>query len=215
MTREETKKMLAVISVNYGEKLFYVTPEKVNLWAQLLSDLEYMEVQGAIKNWIMTEKFPPTVADIRGAIADKVLRGIPAADEAWGILMNNVREYGPYKKRQGIEALPEDIRDIVERWGYNYYCMFDESQSATVYAQFRDAYNATIRRKKRNAQLPVIEPAPEVKQIEKGCYGPSLEQMKAELRFVRDIASDPVLSQTAALPQWVGECGEIKNEQKI
>lgn len=67
MTKEETKALLKLILLAYPT--FEVTPERVDLWAELLADAAFDQGKRVVKDHIKVQKFAPTIAEIRaGAV---------------------------------------------------------------------------------------------------------------------------------------------------
>lgn len=153
MTRDETKTILAMMSTVYPLHLMAaVTEMTVNVWAQMLGDLDYRAVQAAVAAWITTEHYPPTIADIRErVVASRLPDTTP--DQAWGLVKRAVALYGERKK--DAEAwLPAEVWAVCAQRGWRYYCEMDEREEGTNYAQFRDAYRSQADRAKRQAQIP-------------------------------------------------------------
>lgn len=63
MNREQVKEVFKLI-VNVYPK-FEVTSEKVDTWARLLKDQNPAVVMRNAEKYILDQKFPPTIADLR------------------------------------------------------------------------------------------------------------------------------------------------------
>lgn len=154
MTKQETAQLLITIRQMYPmmakqENSQQEQMVQIQAWQAMLSDLDYKEVQKALFAWGQTETWPPTIADLRRLIAGT--QGGLSASEAWGLLMDSVRRYGYYQQEKGLEALPDGVRRVAKRLGYGSICQLEERELRTMYAQFRDAYNADQDRLKRDA----------------------------------------------------------------
>lgn len=56
----------ALALITFFPKADLLQNEKaVDLWYEVLGDLDYELATLALKKWVMTQKWPPTVADIR------------------------------------------------------------------------------------------------------------------------------------------------------
>ena len=152
MTRDETKSILAAMATVYSLNLMpQITELTVNTWFQLLADLPYKPVQAAVVAWIATEKYPPTIADIR----EKALvreDGITAA-VAWGMVIRAVRKYGADWWLAKAD-LPDAVWAVCEQRGWDYYCNMDERESNVCFAQFRGAFETEVQRERRRLQIP-------------------------------------------------------------
>lgn len=157
MTRDETKIILMTLSEAYRGRFSDVNSKTVDLWHKMLEDMEYKEVEVYVVDWISREKWPPTIAELRSVRADTLMTAINGLDasEAWSEVQESIRRYGYYEQEKGIAALSPDTREIVRRLGgYAEFCLIEEREVRTLYAQFRDAYNGLISSRKRQLQTP-------------------------------------------------------------
>lgn len=67
MTREETKSLLKLILLAYPN--FEVSAEKVELWAQMLTDVSHAAGNKNVMQHIKTSRFIPTIADVRAGVS--------------------------------------------------------------------------------------------------------------------------------------------------
>lgn len=159
MDINETAKVMGIISMNYSEKLLpsvWITNPKMatELWTDLLKDLNYEQVKAAVKILIMTKEYPPTIAEIRNTIAKDTTKNSASAEEAWGQIQKAVRKFG-YPDELGAKSyLGEEIRTIVERFGWTYFCRMPIAETSTYFAQFRNAYNCEVQKKIERVQIP-------------------------------------------------------------
>lgn len=65
MTKEEFKILCKIMKAVYTQSTFLQDADAFKVWYELLEDLDYTVAQVAILKYILTNKFPPTVADIR------------------------------------------------------------------------------------------------------------------------------------------------------
>ncbi|MBP1950045.1 replicative helicase loader/inhibitor [Virgibacillus litoralis] len=63
MKREEVKEVFKQLNFAYSQ--FSVTPEKVDAWHKLLQDQNPARVMVNAERYILDNKFPPALADIR------------------------------------------------------------------------------------------------------------------------------------------------------
>lgn len=157
MTRNETKIILMTLSEAYRGRFSDVNTQTVDLWHKMLADMDYKEVEVYVIDWISREKWPPTIAELRSVRAENIISAVNGKDAsaAWGEVQESIRRYGYYKRDEGIAALSPDTREIVRRLGgYAQFCLVEEKDVRTLYAQFRDAYNALIGARKRQLQTP-------------------------------------------------------------
>lgn len=65
MTKEEFKILCKIMKAVYPQPTFLPDAYAFKVWYELLEDLDYTVAQAAILKYILTNKFPPTIADIR------------------------------------------------------------------------------------------------------------------------------------------------------
>ncbi len=65
MTKEEFKILCKIMKAVYPQPTFLPDAYAFKVWYELLEDLDYTVAQAAIEKYILTNKFPPTIADIR------------------------------------------------------------------------------------------------------------------------------------------------------
>lgn len=86
-----------------------------NVWFELLKDIPYQQANVAIQKYMLTEKFPPTIADIREK-ATQIVESVDSSIselEAWSLVRKAVRNSGyhsveEFEKTAG--GLPESCR---------------------------------------------------------------------------------------------------------
>ena len=67
MTFDEWMKMVRHLKTVYTNEKFMPTKEVAEMWFKYLESIEFVYVKMAVKSWVETSEFFPTVADIRTA----------------------------------------------------------------------------------------------------------------------------------------------------
>lgn len=156
MTKKETAQMLALLSATYPR--FNLAQDELALtaWHEMLQDLPGNVVAVAVKRMISTLKFPPTIADIRGAVAEatKDASGTLSAGDAWHKVRKAVSNYGFYRPDEARAFLGDDIWHAVEMvGGWSELCV-GENSDTIISAQFERRYNAMINQQAERIQIP-------------------------------------------------------------
>ena len=72
MQREEAAKLVKLIAASYPNAAAFSTPEKVkaaiDLWAEMFEKDDYARARENVLRWIESNKFPPTVAELKEMI---------------------------------------------------------------------------------------------------------------------------------------------------
>ena len=69
----------------------------LKIYAEYLQDLDFGEAEAAVSGLLATARFFPTIAEIRGAVAEAALDA-PSAEEAWAIVQREIRRVGSWGK---------------------------------------------------------------------------------------------------------------------
>lgn len=156
MTRDEVIVLLQTIIVMYPGSKINADPLTVAVWEEMLREYPGEVVSAATKRMCAVLKYPPSIADILGNVAEatKDARGLPTAGEAWGRVRKAVSWYGYYRPDEARAALGEDIWRAVEMvGGWRELCM-GEGETAITSAQFERRYNAMVDQAVQRVQIP-------------------------------------------------------------
>jgi hypothetical protein len=153
MTRDETKTVLAMMATVYPKNLLpEVTDLTVNVWFQLLQDIPFKAVSAAVAAWLATNRYPPTIADLREIIVRKETANDLTPDQAWSKLTVAIRKYGHTQTDMAAGYLGDLWQTIKVDWPY--YCGMLESEMPNEKARFIRMYTAKAKRDKEQLQIP-------------------------------------------------------------
>lgn len=153
MNRSETFKILTMLEVAY-EKFDATSNEvKLELWHDLLSDLDYQLALTVVKKHIAEEHFPPTIASIRKNVADiKMPVTQMTADQGWGEVIRAIKKHGIYQEAEALASMSPMVAQIAKNMSWREICL-SENQMADR-AHFIKMFEAKQRRAKQQAMLP-------------------------------------------------------------
>ena len=127
-----------------------------NLWYDMLSDIPFPVADAGLRKWAATEKWPPTIAEIRGFCVSAVAGELPDWGSAWHETLDAIARYGYQGEDAAMAALPPMTREVVRRLGWRQLCV-SENQEADR-ANFRMVYESLAeRRTKDRAISPEIQ----------------------------------------------------------
>lgn len=153
MTRDEVKMVLATMAEVYSRHLMPpVTELTVNVWLQMLQDVSYKSASAAVAGWLQTQKYPPTIADIRELAARTVVKENKSPEQAWSELMAAIQKYGHTEKEQAEKALDKSVLKIIGN-DWMYYCTLPIDQIPNEKARFIRAYTTEQKRSKELTQM--------------------------------------------------------------
>ena len=153
MTREEFKILCKGMKAVYVQPTFIPDQDAFNMWYALLGDLNYDLCAMAIKKYMLTNKFPPTVAELR-EMATNILSGDPLTwGESWERALSAVRKYGSYNKMEALNSLDPITRKCVESIGYMELCMSENIMVER--AHFQKIFDIFAKREQVSKQIPM------------------------------------------------------------
>lgn len=155
MTRQEVIKIMSVIEKAYP-KFNYVSGEDfeaIMLWQEMLSDVDYPLANAVVKQHISRNKFQPTIADIRGGVAEITAPKTQlTSDQAWGEIIRAIKRHGIYQEAEALASMSPITARIAKNMNWKETCM-SENQMADR-AHFIKMFEAKQQRAKQQAMLP-------------------------------------------------------------
>ena len=153
MTREEFKVLVKGMKAVYAQPTFIPDQDAFNMWYALMGDLPYDVCAMAIKKYMLTNKFPPTVAEIR-EMATNIVSGDPLTwGESWERALAAVRKYGSYNKGEALNSLDPITRKCVESIGYLELCMSENIMVER--AHYQKVFEVFAKREQTDKQIPL------------------------------------------------------------
>lgn len=151
MTFDEFKILAKGMKSVYTRDNFLPDAESIKIWFSLLKDIPYEVLNVAIQKYMMTNKFAPTIADLR-ELASEVTQGqISDWGDGWEQVLRAIREYGMYDVRAALNSMDDITRKCVERLGFREICM--STNIAVERANFRTLYETLANRQKEDSKL--------------------------------------------------------------
>lgn len=130
------------------------TEEAVEAWYEMLADLPGQAVALAVRDWTSREKWPPSISDIRNAVADIALGPVPDWSQAWESLRANIRRFGYYRQGEIMEALDPLTRKVTQRLGLTQIITATDGEYEVNRANFRQIYQTEAERQRNEALIP-------------------------------------------------------------
>jgi len=152
MERKEFALFASALRTYYPKEKLLPNEQAMDLWFKQLQDIPYKLAELTLNKWVATNKWPPTIADIREQALGITQGTAKEWGEAWREVLNAVHCYGSYQQLEAMESLDELTRQAVKRVGYMSICMSENI--ATERANFRMVYEQLLQRQKQDAQLP-------------------------------------------------------------
>ena len=130
-----------------------IMPDKQSkeVWYTMLADLSYPICLNAVKQLICTNKFAPTISEIRECCSSNQTIEIDWG-RAWEEVLKAIRYFGYYRPEEALQSLSPNVRACVKRLGFQNLCL-SENQMADR-ANFRMIYEQMQKEDKMDRQLP-------------------------------------------------------------
>lgn len=152
MKKSEIVQLLAVVNTAFPN--MQVSEAMVDLWFELLGDLDFNLAKIALKKLLLESPYPPAIADIRKQATEILTpaegRIEPAA--AWGEVIRAVHNYGYYRPIEAMASLSPIAAQVVKYMGWQEICMSEEP--SVIRGQFLKMYQQVQEREKKDAILP-------------------------------------------------------------
>lgn len=165
MEREQFKVLVKAMKAVYAQPTFIPDQDAFNVWFALLGDLPYKQAELAVQKHMATEKFPPTIADIREKAEQitSVKETEMSELEAWAIVRKAIGRSNYYAEEE-FEKLPEACKMAVGNpSNLREWAMMDSDQVGTVeQSHFVRNYRTAMQRIKEDRRIPQLPGPSEV-----------------------------------------------------
>ena len=153
MEFDEFKVLVKGLKAVYTSPNFLPDADSIKIWFQMLSDLDYKVASMAIQKYMVTGKYPPTIADIREQATHISVGDKPLWSDGWEEVVMAIRRYGSYQEAKALESMSELTRTAVKRLGFRNICMSENIMADR--ANFRMIYEQLADRSYNAKQIPV------------------------------------------------------------
>lgn len=145
VSKQEFATLVLAMQAMYGDE-FIVTEEAMDVWFALLHDLDYQILSKALQKHMLTNKFKPTVAELREIYVDLICPVISDWSEGWEQVSKAIGHYGMYRTEEAMESFDEVTREAVKRLGFQNICLSENIVADR--ARFAEIYQAIQQRKR-------------------------------------------------------------------
>lgn len=151
MERREFATLAAAIRTYYPKENILPNEQAMELWFRELQDIPFQVAEAALRKWVSTNKWSPSIAEIREMAATVTNGEIQEWGEGWEKVLKAIRKYGMYNIGPALASLDPMTRQAVERVGFREICM---SENISVErANFRMVYESLAEREKTRQQV--------------------------------------------------------------
>lgn len=152
MNKKEFAIFASALRTYYPKENILPNEQALQLWFNQLNDISYDVAEVTLNKWVATNKWSPSIADIREQATDITQGAAKDWGDAWQDVLRAIRLYGSYEELKALESLDETTRKVVKRLGFRNLCFSEDIQVDR--ANFRMIYEQQLQRDRQDAQLP-------------------------------------------------------------
>ena len=153
MTKDEFRVLAKGLKAVYTQPNFLPDAEAIQIWYELLKDLDYATANIAIQKHMVSSKYPPTIADIREQATEVSYGQAPLWSDGWEQVQRAMHMYGSYRPKEALDSMDDLTRKAVERLGFKELCMSENI--AVDRANFRMVFEQLANREYEIKKLPL------------------------------------------------------------
>lgn len=144
--------MAMALRTYYPRENLLPNDKAIELWYMQLGDIPYDVAQAGLNKWVATNKWSPSIAEIREMAMDVIENDAPDWGDAWAEVNRAIRFFGMYRPDEALKSLSPLCRKAAERIGFQNLCL-SENPSADR-ANFRMIYERIAEKNKQDAVIP-------------------------------------------------------------
>ena len=145
MNEREFAVLAASMQTYYPKEKLFPNKQSMELWYQALNDISADVAEAALKTWVTTNKWSPTIAELRQQALTVQAHDIPHWSDGWDECCRMMRKYGSYGAKQAMAELTGVTREAVRRLGFANLCRSENQMQDR--ANFRMIYEQLAERK--------------------------------------------------------------------
>lgn len=152
MDKKEFATFAAALKTYYPKENLLPNAQAMELWFRQLQDIPYIVAEASLQKWVATNKWSPTIADIR-EMAVSVTSGEKMLwSDGWEQVQLAIRKYGMYNIAAAMDSFDDITRQTVQRLNFRELCISTNPMQDR--ANFRMIFESLADRKEKAQQLP-------------------------------------------------------------
>lgn len=152
MDKKEFAVWAAALQTYYPRFTLLPNRQAMELWYRELGDESGPLLTAALRRWAATEKWPPSIAELRALCAELREGPLPDWGQGWRELLAAVGRCGLARPEEALASLSPLARETAERLGWREICLSENAD--TLRAQFRQLYETCSARRSKLRLLP-------------------------------------------------------------
>lgn len=153
MDKKEFSMFTMALKTYYPRENLLPNTQAMELWFRQLQDIPYNIAEVALNQWVATNKWSPSIAEIRETVATVKNGEVPDWGAGWEQVLWAIRRYGMYNIQKAMESFDPITKQCVERMGFKNICISENINQER--ANFRMIYEQVSDRVKKQEQIPL------------------------------------------------------------
>lgn len=153
MDKKEFATFAMALKTYYPRENLLPNNQAMELWYKQLQDIPYDVAEASLNKWVATNKWSPSIAEIREMATSVTYGELPTWGDAWEEVMRAIRNYGSYRQREAIESMSDLTNKAVERVG-GFISLCRSENIEVDRANFRMVYEQLAARSRTDRMLP-------------------------------------------------------------
>ena len=151
MDKKEFGTFAMALRTYYPKENILPNQQAMELWYRELQDIPYQVAEAGLRQWVSTNKWSPSISEIREMASEVQNGSIPDWGDGWEQVLVAIRKYGSYRIPEAMESFDPITRQCVERLGFRNICMSENI--AADRANFRMIFEQLATRKQKEQQM--------------------------------------------------------------
>lgn len=151
MDKREFGLLASAMQTYYPKENILPNKQAMELWYRELQDIPYEVAEAGLRKWVSTNKWSPSISEIREMASEVQNGSIPDWGDGWEQVLVAIRKYGSYRIPEAMESFDPITRQCVERLGFRNICMSENI--AADRANFRMIFEQLATRKQKEQQM--------------------------------------------------------------
>ena len=151
MEKNEFAAFAAALRTYYPRENILPNNEAMQLWYRELKDIPFQVAEASLRKWVSTNKWSPSIAEIRATASNIKYGEIPDWGDGWNQVLKAIKRYGMYNIQGALDSLDPLPRQCVERLGFREICLSENIGNES--ARFRMLYEQLAQRQKTEQQI--------------------------------------------------------------
>lgn len=153
MTQNEFARMAMAIRTYYPKENILPNEQAMELWYQMLMDIPYEVACTALSTWAATNKWSPSISDLRQSAMEITGNELPEWGEAWKEVTDAVKRFGMYRESEAMNSFRPLTKKVAGQIGFGTICRSENVEVER--ANFRMLYERLAEKEKSAAAVPI------------------------------------------------------------